>query len=230
MDQNKFEEQFVQFEKMSRADGRFTPKREDFFACLDDDTPTTGYDPHYVLHTSWMARKLAESKPIEHHCFGDSLYFAGIVSAFIPIHFHDIRTPNFPYRDMKEFEADLMSLPMKDCELISISCGHVIEHVGLGRYGDILDAKGDKKAAKELMRVLAPGGELLIVVPMEDPPRVQFNAHRLYSYEQVMELFYGVALAEFSLITNRSEFIPNCEPKKLKGEQYACGCFRFVKL
>jgi SAM-dependent methyltransferase len=228
MNQSTFDEQFVRFEQMSRADGRFVPKSD--FPCLSDDTPEQGYDPHYVIHTGWAARKLAESKPIIHHDFGASLYFASIVSAFITLYYHDIRNPNLPFRDVTFTSENLTNLSFKDESLYSLSALHCLEHVGLARYGDELDAKGDRKAAKELMRVLAPGGELLIVVPMEDPPRCQFNAHRLYSYENVMELFYGVALAEFSLITNSSEFFPYCNPSKMKGQTYACGCFRFIKL
>ncbi len=46
------------------------------------------------------------------------------------------------------------------------SCMHTIEHIGLGRYGDPLDAVGDQTALSELQRVVAPGGSLLIVVPV----------------------------------------------------------------
>ncbi len=40
----------------------------------------------------------------------------------------------------------------------SLSCKHVIEHIGLGRYGDVLDPGGDLKAISELKRALAVGG------------------------------------------------------------------------
>jgi hypothetical protein len=30
---------------------------------------------------------------------------------------------------------------------------HVVEHVGLGRYGDLMDPDGDLKAMRELRRV-----------------------------------------------------------------------------
>lgn len=230
MNQVKFDEQFSRFADMSRADGRFSPTREHFFPHLSDDTGVQGFDPHYLLHVSWAARKLAESKTVEHHDFGGSLWFAGIVSAFVTLHYHDIRNPNIPFQDVKYAPANLTDLPFADNSLASMSCMHVIEHIGLGRYGDELDAQGDRKAAKELTRVLMPGGDLLIVAPLNDPPMLRFNADRLYSYEQVMELFPTLALAEFSLITNESEFIPRCSPEKTKGRHYSCGCWRFVKL
>jgi SAM-dependent methyltransferase len=225
-----FTEQFSQFKEQSRLDGRFEPEQTDWFPFLNDDTPETGFDPHYVLHTSWAARALAKTKPKVHVSFGDSLYFVGIASAFTSVTFCDIRKSGLPFRDIEEDRADLTSLPPSwTGTLQSISCMHVLEHIGLGRYGDALDASGDRRAAAELARVLAPGGQLLLVVPMEDPPRVCFNAHRLYSYSQVMDLFPDLSLLEFTLITNEGQFFENADPCLLEGRKYSCGCFRYTK-
>jgi SAM-dependent methyltransferase len=225
-----FAEQFSQFKEQSCQDGRFEPKQADWLPFLNDATPETGFDPHYVLHTSWAARVLAKTKPTVHVSFGDSLYFVGIASAFTSMTFCDIRESRLPFRDIEEDRADLTSLPPSwTGTLQSISCMHVLEHIGLGRYGDALDASGDRKAAAELARVLAPGGQLLMVVPMEDPPRVCFNAHRLYSYSQVMDLFPDLTLLEFTLITNEGQFFENADPCLLEGRKYSCGCFRYTK-
>ena len=225
-----FTEQFNQFKEQSCLDGRFQPTQTDWFPCLNDATPATGFDPHYVLHTSWAARVLARTKPKVHMSVGDSLYFVGIASAFMSMTFCDIRKSGLPFRDIEEETADLTSLPSSwTGTLQSISCMHVLEHIGLGRYGDPLDASGDRKAAAELARVLAPGGQLLMVVPMEEPPRVCFNAHRLYSYSQVMELFPNLSLVEFTLITNEGELFENADPDLLKERKYSCGCFRYTK-
>jgi hypothetical protein len=225
-----FREQFIQFNEQSRLDGRFQVNQADWFPCLNDDTATTGFDPHYVLHTSWAARVLAKNRPKAHTVFGDSLYFVGIASAFVSITFYDIRMSRLPFRDIEQKTADLTGLPSSwTGTLESISCMHVLEHIGLGRYGDALDASGDRKAAAELARVLAPGGQLLIVVPMEDPPRVCFNAHRLYSYPQIVELFSTLSLTEFTLISNEGEFFENADLHLFKGRKYLCGCFRFTK-
>ena len=225
-----FTEQFTQFKEQSSLDGRFEPKQTDWFPCLSDSTDDTGFDLHYVLHTSWAARILAKNKPQVHVSFGDSLYFVGIASAFMPITFCDIRKSGLPFRDIEEDRADLTRLPPSwTGTLQSVSCMHVLEHIGLGRYGDALDAGGDRKAAAELARVLAPGGQLLMVVPMEDPPRLCFNAHRLYSYSQVMGLFPDLSLLEFTLITYEGQFFENADPRLLEGRKYACGCFLYTK-
>ena len=39
---------------------------------------------------------------------------------------------------------------LADNSVDSLSCMHVIEHIGLGRYGDPINAKGDELAAGEL--------------------------------------------------------------------------------
>lgn len=227
---SEFNEQFTRFQEQSRLDGRFEPKQMDWFPRLNEDTSETGFDPHYVLHTSWAARVLAKTKPKSHVSFGDSLYFVGIASGFTAVAFCDIRKSGLPFKDLKEVSADLTNLPETwTGALESISCMHVLEHIGLGRYGDTLDASGDRKAAAELSRVLAPTGQLLMVVPMEEPPRVCFNAHRLYSYSQVVDLFPGLALQEFTLITNEGQFFENADPGLLAGRKYACGCFRYTK-
>src|ERR1051326_5400632 len=95
-----FTEQFSQFKEQSALDGRFEPKQTDWFPFLNDNTAETGFDPHYVLHTSWAARTLAKSKPKAHASFGDSLYFVGIASAFTAITFCDIRESRLPFRDI----------------------------------------------------------------------------------------------------------------------------------
>ena len=226
----EFTRQFGEFKEQSRSDGRFEPKQTDWFPCLNDATSDTGFDPHYVLHTSWAARVLARTKPKAHVSFADSLYFVGIASAFTPMTFCDIRRSKLPFRDIEENSVDLASLPSSwTGTLQSISCMHVLEHIGLGRYGDTLDASGDRKAAAELARVLAPGGQLLLVVPLEEPARVCFNAHRIYSYPQVMDLFPGLSLLEFTLITNDGQFFEDADVALLEGRKYSCGCFRYTK-
>ena len=65
------------------------------------------------------------------------------------------------------------------------------EHIGLGRYGDPLDPLGTRKAAAELQRVLAPGGQLLFSLPV-GRPRVEFNAHRVHDPHEVASWFDGL--------------------------------------
>ena len=80
----------------------------------------------------------------------------------------------------------------------------------------------------ELKRVLTPGGDLLFVTPVGDP-KIEFNAHRIYSYEQIIGYFSPLSLFEFSLITDDGSMITNADPNMVKQQQYGCGCFWFKK-
>ena len=64
---------------------------------------------------------------------------------------------------------------------------------------DPLDPDGDLKAIGELVRVLSPGGDLLVATPV-GKPRVQFNAHRVYDFEDFARGFAPLELLEFALI------------------------------
>ncbi len=227
---------FLAFHKSLRSGDksstRFAFNIRDLHCQIKDKTIKTNFDRHYVYHTSWAARVLAESKPQKHVDVSSSLYFSGIVSAFVPIDFYDYRPANLDLSNLSSYEGDLLSLPFKDSSVNSISCMHTIEHIGLGRYGDKIDYDGDLKAVKELKRVTSVGGNLLIVLPIGEKAIIQFNAHRIYTYDQILAMFQEFRLKEFSLIPehdSKGGLIRNATPEQIRGEKYACGCFWFIK-
>jgi SAM-dependent methyltransferase len=200
--------------------------------CLDDKNSNTPFDKHYIYHPAWAARVLAKTKPSRHVDISSSLAFSTIVSAFIPVDFYDYRPALIGLDNLNSNFGDLMSLPFLDGELQSVSCMHVIEHVGLGRYGDPQDIDGDIKALSELKRITKSGGDLLLVVPV-GVPKIVFNAHRIYSYEQIIENFGGYELKDFSLITDFGStegMIKNASTELVCQQQYGCGCFWFRKM
>lgn len=227
MTENDYRQHFEFFKK--NHDGRFDLNESECIPRLNDDTSNHSFCPIYLYHTGWAARCLMNSRPSQHHDFGGLVYFTGIASAICPIKFYDIRVPYIPLPGVATGHADLTKLPFKDGELKSVSCMHVIEHIGLGRYGDTIDIQGDLKAAKELSRVLAPGGQLLFVAPLIGKPKIEFNAHRVYSYDQIIGMFPGLTLKEFTLV-EIPHYIPMADPnraRKLTGE--GAGCFWFQK-
>ena len=158
-----------------------------------------------------------------------TLAFCSIVSAFVPVKFYDYRPARLLLSDLTSERADLLALPFADRSIASLSCLHTVEHVGLGRYGDPLDPDGDLKAMAELTRVLAPGGDLLFVVPT-GRPRLVFNAHRIYSFEQVRSAFSELTLHEFSLIPDAAQtrgMILNATKEEADRQNYGCGCYWF---
>ncbi len=227
----KYFRDYLKFKKSSDRKDFPTLSWAERFPCLFDKTSQTGFDRHYVYHTAWAARILAESKPEIHTDISSSLYFASIVSAFVPVRFYDFRPPALELPNLTCEAADILSLPFKSESIRSLSCMHVVEHIGLGRYGDPIDPDGDIKAIKELKRVMARGGNLLFVVPI-GRPKIKFNAHRIYSYEQIRNYFSELELREFALIPDSVEYggLMRGATKEMADRQtYGCGCFWFVK-
>lgn len=211
------------------ADGRFKVNWEDRWPCLDDATGTTSFDAHYVYHTAWAARILAEQRPSRHIDIGSCLRFVSLVSAFVPIEFYDYRPAEINLSGLSCKHANILSLPFASQSVISISCMHVVEHIGLERYGDPFNPHGDVEAMHELARVLAPEGSLLFVVPLGHEARIQYNAHRIYTYKQICSYFSELKLKNFSFVTDSGEFISNSGETVSAGQRYGCGCFHFIK-
>lgn len=203
----------------------------DILPMLSDRTSVMGFDAHYVYHTAWAARVLKELAPKEHVDVSSSIIFCGIASAFLPIRHYDYRTPILELPGLECGSQDLTQLSFADNSIASLSCMHVIEHIGLGRYGDPIDPVGDELAARELMRVLAPGGNLLIVVPVAERARIRFNGHRIYSLQKVKALFAGLEAVEFSFLNDSkgNRFTRHATEDDIQGSDYGCGCFVFRK-
>jgi SAM-dependent methyltransferase len=210
---------------------RFSILVKDFYPRTTDKTLTTGFDAHYVYHTSWAARVVARVKPQEHVDISSSLYFCGIVSSFVPVKFYDYRPANLNLSNLQSEAADLLALRFEDNSIASLSCMHTVEHIGLGRYGEPINPDGDLQAISELIRVLAPGGSLIFVTPV-GKPKIQFNAHRIYSYAQIIEYFAGLELHEFTLIPDNAAetgMIYHATAEQADAQSYGCGCFHFTK-
>jgi len=74
-----------------------------------------------------------------------------------------------PYPDrhpnLRAVRGDAMSLPFAEGSFGAVLAISVIEHIGLGHYGDPALNEGDRAAAREIARVLRHGGRALITVP-----------------------------------------------------------------
>lgn len=228
-DTDEFNQEFNVFKA---TDGqRFSIKEKYQHPCLQDKNKTTSFDKHYIYHTAWAARKLQELQPKLHIDISSLTYFSTLISAFIPIKFYEYNPAKIELSNLSHKHADLTKLTFSDNSIESLSCMHVVEHIGLGRYGDPLDVDGDLKAISELKRVMAIDGYLLFVVPIGGEAKIMFNAHRIYSYAQVLSYFKNFKLIEFSLIPDKSKdgIIINATREQSDMQNYGCGCFLFKK-
>lgn len=217
-------------DKSSQTGGRFSVADADLLPQLADRMETTPFDRHYLYHPAWAVRILAKTRPAEHVDIGSILQFVTMLSAFVPTRFYDFRPAVLELSNLASGAADLTALPFADGEIASLSCMHVLEHIGLGRYGDPIDSEGDLKAIRELVRVLAPGGDLLIVTPV-GRKRIQFNAHRIYDHEEFASYFAPLELVEFTLIEETGDRGPLLNPPSelVRSQSYGCGCFWFKR-
>lgn len=230
---NDFKNDFKKLKSQaSNTTERFQMNYDEIYPCLWDKSINTDYDHHYLLHVAWAARKIAEIKPKKHVDISSSLNFCSTISAFVDVEFYDFRPAKIKnLSNLKCDQADLTKLHFDSCSINSLSCMHTVEHIGLGRYGDPLGYDSDLKSIEEMKRVVVSKGNILFVVPIGSP-KIMFNAHRIYSYEQIITYFEGFMLKEFSLITddkNGGELILNSSKTIADKQEYGCGCFWFIK-
>lgn len=227
----KFLKQYEIFRRMSESDRGFIINAENQKMILGEDTERTKFDAHYIYHPAWAARIVKKVNPEFHTDISSTLTFSSLLSAFIPVKFYDYRPAHLTLSHLTSDKADLQKLPFEDNSIRSLSCMHTVEHIGLGRYGDPIDPDGDLKAISELKRVLSNNGDLLFVVPL-GKPQIRFNAHRIYSYAQIMDYFSDLKLEEFSLIPDNAEtagMITDATKELADKQTYGCGCFWFKK-
>ncbi len=227
----RFYRQFRSFRSHNQAlRPELTVQWRDAWPRLDDKTAQLPFDAHYVYHTAWAARVIAQLRPLRHIDISSYTYFSTLLSAFVPVEFYDYRPADIHLSNLVCGQADLCRLRFADQSIPSLSCMHTIEHIGLGRYGDVLDPLGDCKALAELQRVLAPGGSLVIVVPI-GRPRIQFNAHRIYDPKMIERELGELNLKMWSLLPDdwRQGLLDNPDHTFAISQNYGCGCFWFER-
>ena len=204
------------------------PKFKDIFPQLEDKTKDTRPDPHYFYQASWTAGKIIKDRPQEHVDIGSQVDLIGFLTNITKIKFVDLRPLSLVLPNLENIKGDITNLPFPDESVKSLSCLHVAEHIGLGRYGDKLDPEGTKKACQELARVLAMRGNLYFSVPI-GKERTEFNAHRIHQPQTIIDYFIDLALIEFSAIDDRGRLILNARPSDFKNSRYGCGLFHFKR-
>ena len=122
---------------------------------------------HYFWQDLWAAKQIFDSKVSFHVDVGSRIDgFIAHILPFCSVTYVDIRGLDIVPGGMTFKKGSIMEMPFESDSVISLSCLHVIEHVGLGRYGDPVQPEGYIIAAKELCRVLSPGRLLYIGTPV----------------------------------------------------------------
>lgn len=184
---------------------------------------------HYFYQDIWALKKLSKLKPDMHYDIGSRFDgFVGQATVFCPVTAIDIRPPSFILPGIHFLKGDILKLPFDDNELKTLSCLHTIEHIGLGRYGDEINPAGFDEALFELQRVIAPGGYLILSMPI-GVERVEFNAQRILDPLNCIQKLTGMHLVEFSVINDNDQYIESTDPVLYTQARYSCGLYLFQK-
>lgn len=184
----------------------------------------------YFHQDLWAARILYARQVKKHVDVGSRIDgFIAHILPFCQVTYVDIRVLDTMVEGLEFRPGSILRLPFKDNSLPSVSCLHVIEHIGLGRYGDPVDPDAYVQAARELVRVLQPGGILLLGTPV-GRERLCFDAHRIFDPHTVVRAFHPLVLEEFRLIDDYGNLCPPgvtfADAQKIR---YGCGLFLFHK-
>jgi SAM-dependent methyltransferase len=217
----------------SRAENnsQFPIKFRNLFPVLQDRFALAGgVRGHYFLQDLWAAKVIYDLNIKEHIDVASRLDgFVAHLLCFTRVVYVDIRPLGIKVEGLRYQEGSITSLPFADNSISSLSCLHVIEHIGLGRYGDQVDIDGWSKGCKELQRVLAPGGKLILGVPVGGEG-VCFNAHRIFDPQSILSEFDGLLMTSFSLIDDSGDCIhENASFQRAKDCKYGCGLYIFKK-
>lgn len=212
------------YETMSKNNAFVSPW-ENLKPCILDKTNTTPVDPVYFYQDSWCAKKVFENKPSHHYDIGSSAEMVGIISQFTPTTMVDIRPVNLNMHGFSFQTGDILKLPFANNALASLSSICVVEHIGLGRYGDALNPHGSEQAIAELKRVLSVGGNLYISVPVDNQNKIYFNAHRAFTRDYILQLLNPLNLIEEKYIYGRA-LCDTYDPS----QGFGTGLFHFKKV
>ena len=194
---------------------------------LGEKTSVTHVDGYCFRQDAWAFKRIVEIQPKNVVDVGSAASLVGIISQLFPTTSFDIRPISVSLPNLTCKRASITSLPIADnsVELLCSLC--VIEHIGLGRYGDKLDPLGSIKAFREVSRVVKPGGHFIMSVPISHTSMLCFNAHRIFTKPQVL-----VALSEFSLMEEVFFYPrPGTEQQlvRLRGRRFCLWCADLVK-
>jgi len=190
----------------------------------------------YFHQDLYVAQQIYKANPKKHLDIGSLTHgFVAHVASFREIELIDIRPIHSKVKNIVFRQADLIQLPedLKEyCD--SISSLHALEHFGLGRYGDPIDYEGHLKGIENITQILKSGGRFYFSVPI-GPQRVEFNAHRVFSVEYLINILSpNYVIRSFSYVDDMGDFFENAEltEQSIKSNfscWYGCGIFVLEK-
>jgi len=177
----------------------------------------------YFYQDSWAARQVFREKPEWMVDIGSTRLLAGILSQFIRLVSVDIRPIAAHLENFEPRRGSILNLPFDDNQVPCLTTMCVLEHIGLGRYGDPLDPYGTYKAVKEIQRVIRPGGIVVFSLPVGES-LLEFNAHRRFTIQESLQFFAGWQLIDGTILDPEPKTL---DEKSINGsDSVICLCLR----
>jgi hypothetical protein len=209
----------------------FSISLRNLFPILSDRGAGAGVaEGHYFHQDLWAARKIFERAPGRHIDIGSRIDgFVAHLLVFMPVTVIDIRPLDSGTSKLSFIQDDATKLAQIESDsIVSLSSLHAAEHFGLGRYSDPIDPLACFDFMNALQRVLEPGGRLYFSVPV-GRQRVEFNAHRVFAPETIVESFPKLRLVSFSYVGDEGSLYLDAELAFAGRCHYGCGLFEFTK-
>lgn len=161
-----------------------------FIIAGEKKTQSADLNSFYFYQDLHVAQLIHKNNPQKHVDIWSRIDgFIAHVASYREIELFDIRPMDSKIHNVIFKQADLMKL---DPSLIgytdSISSLSVLEHFWLGRYWDSIDVYWYIKWLENIHKILKPWGKFYVSLPIW-PQRVEFNAHRVFSVEYLVNLF-----------------------------------------
>lgn len=209
-----------------------------FYPCFEDKFDESGVGKgHYFNQDLFVAQKIFESKPKIIVDIGSRIDgFVAHVASFRSIEVFDIRPLDSNIKNIIFRQADITELDPKYYNYAdAVSSLHVIEHLGLGRYGDKIDINGHLKGLDNIYKILKKNGSFYFSVPI-GPQRIEFNAHRVFNIEYLLTLFKDKYLIKsFAYVGNDNRLhievdLTSEDATNNFGCNFGCGIFELIKI
>ncbi len=178
----------------------FEIDRRYFWPIIHDKYEEAGQINNYFLQDLWAAKKIIERKPGNHFDIGSRIdgFIAHILAAGISVKMIDIRPFPVEVEGLSTIVDDATELgQIEDDSIESFSALCSLEHFGLGRYGDPIDPEACFKCLSNIQRKIKKGGYLYLAIPI-GKERVEFNAHRVFFAQTIVDCLKDLSLVEYS--------------------------------
>ena len=223
----RFIKQAFKFRKLNIGSTvRLAPALQDYRAAAGSS------DGHYFWQDLICAKWINEENPNRHFDVGSRIdgYIAHLLS-FREVTLLDIRPSDLKFPGLNVVIGDAQeNLDEYQNSFDSVSSLHSIEHFGLGRYGDNLDALGHKKGLQNIANCVQLGGHLYVSFPI-GKEQVEFNSQRIIRPLWPVEELTNFELQKFVLIPWRAQPIMDSSPEnvetKITGQ---AGLYKFRRI